>query len=74
MIGLGTMGRPIARRIALRRPRSPSPEPHSRRLEGLPKESAVAVRTPGEACQSELLITLLSTTVPSRGVLFEAGA
>ncbi len=74
VIGLGTMGRPIARRIArsgghevLAWNRTPG------RLEGLPAESAVAVRSPGEACQSELLITLLSDDVAVEGVLFEAG-
>lgn len=74
VIGLGTMGRPIARRIArsgghevLAWNRTPG------RLEGLPAESAVAVRTPGEACQSELLITLLSDDSAVEGVLFEAG-
>lgn len=74
VLGLGTMGRPIARRIArsgaheiLAWNRTPG------RLDGLPAEAAVAVRSPGEACQSELLLTVLSDDGAVESVLFESG-
>ncbi|MBM5812946.1 MAG: NAD(P)-dependent oxidoreductase [Gammaproteobacteria bacterium] len=74
VIGLGTMGGPIARRIAraggheiLAWNRTPG------RLDGLPTESAIGVRSPGEACQSELLLTVLSDDNAVESVLFEGG-
>lgn len=71
VIGLGTMGQPIARRIAragheiLAWNRTPG------RAETLPRESAVAVRSPAEACQAELVLTILSDDAAVEGVLFE---
>lgn len=73
MIGLGTMGRPIARRIAragheiLAWNRTPG------RTEGLPADTAVAVRTAGEACQAELVITVLSDDAAVEAVMFDDG-
>ncbi len=73
VIGLGTMGRPIARRIAragheiLAWNRTPG------RAEGLPADSAVAVRTAGEACQSDLVITVLSDDAAVEAVMFDGG-
>jgi 3-hydroxyisobutyrate dehydrogenase-like beta-hydroxyacid dehydrogenase len=73
VIGLGTMGQPIARRIAragheiLAWNRTPG------RADTLPSDSAVAVRTAGEACQSELVITLLSDDTAVEAVMFEGG-
>ena len=73
VIGLGTMGQPIARRIAragheiLAWNRTPG------RADSLPRESAVAVRTPGEACQAELVITVLSDDAAVEAVMFDGG-
>lgn len=71
VIGLGTMGQPIARRIAragheiLAWNRTPG------RAEVLPRESATVVRTPAEACQAEVVLTILSDDAAVEGVLFE---
>lgn len=73
IIGLGTMGRPIAARLArsghelLAWNRTPG------RLEGVPADAAVAVRTPGEACQADLILTLLSDDTAVEAVMFEGG-
>ena len=73
VIGLGTMGQPIARRIAraghevLAWNRTPG------RADGLPRDTAVAVRTAGEACQAELVITVLSDDVAVETVMFDGG-
>ena len=73
VIGLGTMGQPIARRIAraghevLAWNRTPG------RTEGLPPDTAVAVRTAGEACQAELVITVLSDDAAVETVMFDGG-
>lgn len=71
VIGLGTMGQPIARRIAragheiLAWNRTPG------RAETLPRESAVAVRSPAEACQAELVLTILSDDAAVEGLMFD---
>jgi 3-hydroxyisobutyrate dehydrogenase-like beta-hydroxyacid dehydrogenase len=71
VIGLGTMGQPIARRIAcagheiLAWNRTPG------RAEALPRDMAVAVRTAAEACQAETVFTILSDDAAVEGVLFE---
>jgi 3-hydroxyisobutyrate dehydrogenase-like beta-hydroxyacid dehydrogenase len=71
VIGLGTMGQPIARRIAragheiLAWNRTPG------RVEALPRDTAVAVRTAAEACQAEVVFTILSDDAAVEGVLFE---
>lgn len=73
VIGLGTMGQPIARRIAragheiLAWNRTPG------RADVLPRESAVAVRSAAEACQAELVLTVLSDDAAVESVLFEDG-
>ncbi|MGQ0430085.1 MAG: NAD(P)-dependent oxidoreductase [Gammaproteobacteria bacterium] len=73
VIGLGTMGQPIARRIAragheiLAWNRTPG------RAEALPRESAIAVRSAAEACQAELVLTVLSDDAAVEAVLFEGG-
>jgi len=73
VIGLGTMGQPIARRIAragheiLAWNRTPG------RTDGLPIDAAVSVRTPGEACQAELVITVLSDDNAIESVMFDGG-
>ena len=73
VIGLGTMGQPIARRIAraghelLAWNRTPG------RAASLPRESAVAVGSAAEACQAELVLTLLSDDAAVESVLFEGG-
>ncbi len=73
VIGLGTMGQPIARRIAraghevLAWNRTPG------RADSLPADAAVAVRTAGEACQAEIVITLLSDDSAVEAVMFEGG-
>ena len=73
VIGLGTMGQPIARRIAragheiLAWNRTPG------RADSLPLDAAVAVRTAGEACQSELVITVLSDDTAVESVMFDGG-
>jgi 3-hydroxyisobutyrate dehydrogenase-like beta-hydroxyacid dehydrogenase len=65
------MGQPIARRIAragheiLAWNRTPG------RAETLPRESAVAVRSPAEACQAELVLTILSDDAAVEGLMFD---
>ena len=71
VIGLGTMGRPIARRIAragheiLAWNRTPG------RADGLPRDSAVVVASAAEACQAEMVLTLLSDDAAVEAVLFD---
>ena len=73
VIGLGTMGGPIARRIAragheiLAWNRTPG------RADGLPRESAVSVRSAAEACQAEMVLTILSDDAAVDAVLFDGG-
>jgi 3-hydroxyisobutyrate dehydrogenase-like beta-hydroxyacid dehydrogenase len=73
LIGLGTMGQPIARRIAragheiLAWNRTPG------RAEGLPTDAVVAVNSAAEACQAELVLTVLSDDAAVDAVLFEDG-
>jgi 3-hydroxyisobutyrate dehydrogenase-like beta-hydroxyacid dehydrogenase len=73
VIGLGTMGQPIARRIAcagheiLAWNRTPG------RTEGLPADAAVAVRSAAEACQAEVVLTVLSDDAAVGAILFEGG-
>jgi len=72
-LGLGTMGKPMALRLAgaghdvlgWNRTRA--------RLEGLSERSIVPVTSPGEACQSELLISMVSDDDALRSILFEDG-
>ncbi|MFZ2506893.1 MAG: NAD(P)-binding domain-containing protein, partial [Steroidobacteraceae bacterium] len=71
VIGLGTMGQPIARRIAraghevLAWNRTPG------RTDSLPADTTVVVRTAGEACQAELVITVLSDDTAVAAVMFD---
>ncbi|MBX3702607.1 MAG: NAD(P)-dependent oxidoreductase [Steroidobacteraceae bacterium] len=73
VIGLGTMGQPIAQRIAraghevLAWNRTPG------RADSLPRDSAVAVRSAAEACQAELVLSVLSDDAAVEGVLFDGG-
>lgn len=73
VIGLGTMGGPIARRLAragheiLAWNRTPG------RADGLPRESAVSVRSAAEACQAEMVLTILSDDAAVDAVLFDGG-
>ena len=73
VIGLGTMGRPIAQRIAragheiLAWNRTPL------RTDWLARDSAVAVRSAAEACQAEIVLTLLSDDAAVEAVLFDGG-
>lgn len=72
-IGLGTMGQPMARRltgaghevIGWNRTRS--------RLETLSADMIVAVATPTEACQAEVLVTMVSDDEALESVLFQDG-
>lgn len=73
IIGLGTMGQPIAGRIAgsghevLAWNRTPG------RADGLPRESAVAVKNAAEACQAEVVLTVLSDDSAVESVMFDGG-
>lgn len=73
MIGLGTMGQPIARRLArashelLVWNRTPG------RTDSLPRESVAAVGSAAEACQAELVLTLLSDDAAVESVMFDGG-
>jgi 3-hydroxyisobutyrate dehydrogenase-like beta-hydroxyacid dehydrogenase len=73
LIGLGTMGQPIARRIAragheiLAWNRTPG------RTESLPTDTVVAVNSAAEACQAEIVLTVLSDDAAVDAVLFEGG-
>lgn len=72
-IGFGSMGRPMARRLARaghdvigwNRTRS--------RLDPAGDDGVVAVTTPAEACQAELLVTMLSDDEALESVLFQDG-
>jgi 3-hydroxyisobutyrate dehydrogenase-like beta-hydroxyacid dehydrogenase len=71
VIGLGTMGQPIARRIArgghdiLAWNRTPG------RADALPRESAAVVASAAEACQAELVLSILSDDVAVESVMFD---
>lgn len=73
VIGLGTMGQPMARRlaraghevIAWNRTRS--------RLEPLTAEGIVPVGTPAEACQAEVVVSMLSDDGAVESTLFSDG-
>jgi 3-hydroxyisobutyrate dehydrogenase-like beta-hydroxyacid dehydrogenase len=73
VIGLGTMGQPIARRIARAGHEVLAWNRTSGRADGLPADTAVAVRTAGEACQSEIVITVLSDDAAVEAVMFDGG-
>jgi len=73
VIGLGTMGRPIARRIALAGHEILAWNRTPGRAEGLPRESAVSVRSAAEACQAEIVLTILSDDTAVEAVLFDGG-
>ena len=71
VIGLGTMGQPIARRIAragheiLAWNRTPG------RADALPRESAAVVGSAAEACQAELVLSILSDDTAVESVMFD---
>ncbi len=73
VIGLGTMGQPMARRlaragheiIAWNRTRS--------RMDPLVSDTVVPVGTPAEACQAEVVITMLSDDAAVEATLFSDG-
>ncbi len=71
VIGLGTMGQPIARRIAragheiLAWNRTPG------RSDVLPREYAAAVGSAAEACQAELVLSILSDDAAVESVMFD---
>jgi len=72
-IGLGTMGRPMARRLAgashevigWNRTRS--------RVDSRTADMVVLVASPAEACQAEVLITMVSDDEALESILFEDG-
>jgi len=73
VIGLGTMGQPIAHRIARAGHEILAWNRTAGRAESLPRESAVAVRSAAEACQAEIVLTILSDDAAVEGVLFDGG-
>ncbi|MEX2149203.1 MAG: NAD(P)-dependent oxidoreductase [Steroidobacteraceae bacterium] len=73
VIGLGTMGQPIARRIALAGHEILAWNRTPGRTESLPADSSVTVQNAGEACQAEVVLTVLSDDASVEAILFEGG-
>ncbi|MGH8131448.1 MAG: NAD(P)-binding domain-containing protein, partial [Steroidobacteraceae bacterium] len=71
VIGLGTMGQPIASRIARSGHEVLAWNRTAGRADSLPRESAVAVKSAAEACQAEVVLTVLSDDSAVESVMFE---
>lgn len=72
-VGLGTMGQPMARRLSRAGHEVLGWNRTRARLEPLAADMVVAVASPAEACQAELLITMVSDDVALEAILFDAG-
>lgn len=72
-IGLGTMGQPMARRLARAGHEVLGWNRTRSRLEPLAADMVVAVATPAEACQAELIITMVSDDAALESILFQDG-
>lgn len=72
-VGLGTMGQPMARRLARAGNEVLGWNRTRARLEPLAADQVVAVSTPAEACQAELLITMVSDDEALEATVFQDG-
>lgn len=72
-VGLGTMGQPMARRLAQAGNEVLCWNRTRARLDGLAAERIVAVSSVAEACQAELLVTMVSDDEALESILFRDG-
>lgn len=72
-VGLGTMGQPMARRLARAGHEVLGWNRTRARMEPLAADLVVAVASPAEACQAELLITMVSDDAALESVIFDGG-
>lgn len=72
-IGLGSMGRPMARRLAAASHEVIGWNRTRARLETLAADQIVPLAAPAEACQAEILITMVSDDDALESVLFQGG-
>jgi 3-hydroxyisobutyrate dehydrogenase-like beta-hydroxyacid dehydrogenase len=72
-LGLGTMGQPMALRLARAGHEVLVWNRTRARLEGLSERSIVPVVTPAEACQADLLISMVSDDEALTAILFDDG-
>lgn len=72
-VGLGTMGQPMARRLARTGHEVLGWNRTRARLEPLAQDLVVGVASPAEACQAELLVTMVSNDAALESVLFDDG-
>jgi len=72
-LGLGTMGQPMALRLAGAGHEVLGWNRTRARLEGLSERSIVPVATPGDACQADLLISMVSDDEALRTILYPDG-
>ena len=73
VVGLGTMGQPMARRLARSGYEVLGWNRTRARLEPLVQDMVVGVASPAEACQAELLVTMVSNDAALESILFEDG-
>lgn len=72
-VGLGTMGQPMARRLAAAGHEVIGWNRTRAKAEALAADMIVPVATPAEACQAEVLITMVSDDAALESVLLPAG-
>ena len=72
-IGLGTMGQPMARRLAAASHEVIGWNRTRAKAEALAADLIVPVATPAEACQADVLITMVSDDQALDSVLFQGG-
>ncbi len=72
-IGLGTMGQPMARRLARAGHEVIGWNRTRARMERLATDMVVPVSSPAEACQSELIITMVSDDAALESIIFQEG-
>lgn len=73
IIGLGTMGQPMARRLAGAGHEIIGWNRTRARMDALAADMVVPVATPAEACQAEVLVTMVSDDAALESVLFQDG-
>lgn len=71
--GLGTMGQPMARRLSRAGHEVLGWNRTRARMEPLAADLVVAVASPAEACQAELLITMVSDDAALESIMFDGG-
>ena len=71
--GLGTMGQPMARRLSRAGHEVLGWNRTRARMEPLAADLVVAVSSPAETCQAELLITMVSDDAALESIMFDGG-